>query len=309
MSKKAGSAFDALLESFGTDEDRDLFQSLAEKNPAVREFGLRQDDYSRKLDAHSAELDELQNWRQWRESNWDSAHKMTRAEKLKQDRLDALETEKAELETRLGAMEFGESEMKLEDVEKIALDAMKKNGIDPDRFVSADSLTGKEKEVKDFVLGLNAYTAKASILVPYLNQQHKDEFGSYFDPEEFLAKANEAKTVDLKDFYQRYTAETRMQRMQADADAKVATANKQRDDGIAAERARVDAITEKMKGMGAQGTNPADAEPPQMGPLQRRLLGLDKKDDSGSGAPEVPLGEGAIAAHAAREFINHAAGR
>ena len=139
MAKPTGSAFDALLETFGTDEDRAQFQSLAERNPAVKQFGLRQDDYSRKLDAHDAELKELQGWREWREGNWDSTHKMTKAEKAKQDRLEALETEKAELETKMAAMEIGGSDMTFEDVERIATEAMRKNGIDPNKFVPKEA--------------------------------------------------------------------------------------------------------------------------------------------------------------------------
>ena len=310
MPKKTGSAFDALLDTFGTDDDRELFKQLSERNPAIQEFGLRQDDYSRKLDANRAELTELQSWRQWREANWDSDHQMTRAERAKQERLEALETEKAELETKLASTDLGDG-MTFEEVERIAQEAVRKQGIDPAKFLSADALNKKEGEVMGYVTRLNAVTAQASLLVPYLNEQHKDEFGTRFDPEEFVKAANERGTTDLRAFYKEYTQDERTKRIQTDANAKVKAAQDERDRAIAEERERTATVQARLAGMGTQGGNPADTDSPQMGALQRRMMKLDNPDkgDNGSGAPEVPLGEGAIAAHAAREFANRVAGR
>lgn len=312
MARSTGSAFDALLETFGTDEDRTAFQSLAERNPAVKEFGLRQDDYSRRLNEVQKDLEELNGpggWRNWVKENWDREHKMTKAERAKQERLEALETEKADLEAKLAAMELGGADMTFEDVEKIALDAMKKNGIDPNKFVAKGDLDQRFQQGENYVKNLNAFTANASLLVPYLNSQHEKEFGEQFDPEDFLKAATEAGQTNLKDFYKTFTAETRMKRMQTEADRKVAEAQAERDRGIADAQAKADAAVARVQGMGPQGQNPADAEGPQMGALQRKMLGLDKSKSEGSGAPEVPLGEQGISQYAAREFINRQAGR
>lgn len=100
-----------------------------------------------------------------------------------------------------------------------------------------------------------------------------------------------------------------MKRMQADADARVKAAQDERDAAVAAERQKTTDIAERMKGMGSPNANPADSEGSTMGPLQRKMLGLDKPKDGSSGAPEVPLGEGGVANYAAREFINKQAGR
>jgi hypothetical protein len=309
MAKPTGSAFDALLETFGTDEDRAAFQSLAEKNPKVKEFGLRQDDYSRRLDQNRAELEELQAWRTWKDGNWDSDHKMTKAEKAKQDKLEALEAEKAELETKMAAMEVGGSDMTFEDVERIATEAMKKSGIDPAKFVSTNTLDDRVKEAETYIKNLNAYTADAAILVPYLNAQHQKEFGEMFNPKDFLKAATEAKTTDLEAFYQTFTADTRMKRMQADADAKVKAAQADADAKVAEAQKKADEAVNRLQGMGPQGQNPSDTEGPQMGPLQRKMLGLDVPKEGESKAPETPLGEGGVAQFAAREFINRQAGR
>jgi hypothetical protein len=309
MPRPTGSAFDALLETFGTDEDRAQFQSLAERNPAVRQFGLRQDDYSRKLDAHDAELRELHSWREWRENNWDSSHKMTKAEKAKQDRLEALETEKAELESRMATIEAGGSDMTFEDIEKFTLDVIKKQGLDPNKLVDVDKMDKRFQDGEAYVKNLNAFTANASLLVPYLNDQHKTEFGKMFDPEDFLKAATEAGQVNLKEFYKTFTAETRMKQMEADAQARIAKAQAEADAKVQEAQQKADAAVERLQGMGPRGGNPADTEGPQMGALQKKMLGLDKPKDGGSGAPEVPLGEGGVANYAAREFINRQAGR
>ena len=312
MAKPTGSAFDALLETFGTDEDRAAFQSLAEKNPKVKEFGLRQDDYSRRLDDVRNDLEELNGptgWRNWLKGNWDPVHKKTKAEVAQQERLEALETEKAELETKMAAMEVGGSDMTFEDVERIATEAMKKNGVDPNKFVSTNTLDERVKEAETYIKNLNAYTADAAILVPYLNAQHQKEFGDMFNPKNFLKAATEAKTTDLEAFYQTFTADTRMKRMQADADAKVKAAQDERDAAVTAANKRSEEALNRIQGMGPQGQNPADTEGPQMGPLQRKMLGLDVPKEGESKAPEVPLGEGALAQFAARELINRQAGR
>lgn len=302
MAKKTSSAFDALLETFGNDEDKTLFTQLAEKNPKVMEFGLRQDDYSRKLDEHRTELEELQGWRDWRTANWDPEAKMTKAEREKQTRLETLETEKADLESRIA---LG-GDMSFEDVERFGNEWLKKTGIDPTKLVKTDAFDEKVKGFEQWTRNLNAYTAKAALEVPYLNSKHQQEFGEMFDPEEFLKAANEAGTVDLRGFYNdKYVASKRIDKMKADYDAKL----KEKDDALVAEKKAADERLARVAGMGPQGSgSPTDMEGPTMGPLQKKLLGMEKRDDS-SGAPEVPLGDLGIAAYAAREFNKNAAGR
>lgn len=311
MAKPTGSAFDALLETFGSDEDRTQFQTLAEKNPKLKEFGMRQDDYSRRLDEVKKDLEELNGpngWRDWLKKSWDFDNKMTKAEKAQLDKLEALQAEKAELEAKLGQLELGGTDMTFDEVERIAVEAMKKNGVDPNKLIDADKLDKRFQQGEDYVKQLNAFTANAALLVPYLNDQHKTEFGKMFDPEDFLKAATEAGQPNLKEFYKTFTAETRMKRMQDEADAKVKAAQEERDRAVAEAQDRTDKAIARAQGMGPQGQNPADTEGSNMGALQRKMLGLDKPKE-GSGAPEVPLGEGGISQYAAREFIQKQAGR
>jgi len=309
MPRTPGSAFDALLETFGTDEDRTAFQSLAERNPKVREFGLRQDDYSRQLNDHQKELQELQSWRDWRNTNWDADKKMTKAERVKQERLEALQAERDEIQAKLAAAEIGGSDMTFDDVERIATEAMKKSGFDPNKFVGSDALSAKEKEVRDYMLNLNGSTARMALRVPYLNRKHEKEFGDQFDPDKFIEAATKAGKSDLDEFYEEFTAKTRMDRIKADADEKVRKAQEDADAKVAAANQRVDEQVSRLQGMGKNGANPADTDGSEMGALQRKMLGLNKPKDGDSGAPEVPLGEGGVANYAAREFINRQAGR
>ena len=299
MPKKSSSAFDALLKTFGTEEDQNLFSQLAERNPEVLSYGLRQDDYSRKLDEHRSELEELQSWRSWRENNWDPEVKMTKAEREKQERLDALESEKADLESRIAAG----GDMTFEDVERFGNEWLKKTGIKPDQLVTKDVIDAKTKEFQN----LNAFTAKAALEVPYLNAKHEKEFGDLFDPNDFLKQATEAGQYDLKAFYEgSFVTNKRQEKMKSDYERQL----KEKDEAFAAEKKAAEDRLARMAGMGPQGTgSPADTEGPAMGPLQRKMMGLDKPKPEGRGAPEVPLGDGAIAAHAAREFLNKAAGR
>ena len=255
MAKQSGSAFDALLQTFGDDGDRTTFTALADKNPALREFGLRQDDYSRKLDEHRAELQELQGWREWKQKNWesdptDSTHGWTKAEKQKMERLEALESEKAALEGKLAEVEFGGSDMTFEQIEQIATETMKKHGIDPDKFVPKDTLVQKEKEVGDMVRQMNGITLQAAIDTPYLNQLHAKEFGEYFDPHAFLKAANDAGAVDLRKFYETsFVNEARTNKIKADAEARVKAAQEDKYKAVAEANKRVEEISARAQSM------------------------------------------------------------
>jgi hypothetical protein len=199
--------------------------------------------------------------------------------------------------------------MTFEELEKWGEGFMKKAGIDPGKLVTTDTLKSKEAELAEYVKNLNGFTAKAALQVPYLNREHEREFGSQFDPEEFLKQATEKQRFDLKDFYEKdFVVEKRQAKRDADHKAEIDLLKAEAE---AREKKAMEAAEERMarmQSMGPGGQSPADAEGPQMGAFQRKMLKMDKPGE-GSGAPEVPLGEGGIAAFAAREFVNKLAGR
>lgn len=298
MAKKSVSAFDDLLLTFADEADRQTFNQLAERNPEVLNYGMRQSDYSRRLDEVKDELEDLEKWRAWRRDHYDQEHKMTKTELEKTQQLEALAAEKERLESKL-LLEGGGGDMDFEQLEAWGKEFVTKRGI-----VTTETLKTKEKELTDFVSGMNAFTNEASLIVPFLNRRHEKEFGEMFNPKAFLKEAvDKGHFGDLETFYEKdYVAEARTKKMRSDYDLEL----KKKNDELAAERERADKA-ERAAAAG-QGGSPVDVDGSTMGAFQRNYLGLNKEKD-GSGAPEVELGEGGIAAYAAREFVNRASGR
>jgi hypothetical protein len=296
VAKQNVSAFDELLTTFSTEEDRQAFSTLAERNPAVREFGMRKSDYSRKLDELRDDIDELGKWRSWREQHWDAEHEMTKAELAKQKALEATQEEKERLESQLLLEGMGgDMGSSFEDFDKF----LKEKGV-----ITAADLQGKEKELQDYVAGVNRFSMTASLRVPYLNAKHAKEFGDMFDPDEFVKTAvRQGRFEDMDKFYEeQYATPARTEKQRRESEATL----KAKDEELATERAKREAA--ERTAASVAGGAPVDTDGSTMGALQRRYLGLDKKEE-GSGAPEVELGEGSIATYAAREFANNRAGR
>jgi hypothetical protein len=247
VAKKAGvSAFDEILGSFGSDEDREAFSGLAERNPRIKEYGLRESDYTRFMNENGEKIKELEGWQTWRAQNWDEDRKMTKAEAAKETRLQELQEEKERLERQVAFGGLGGEDMNFAQLEGDLGNWAKEKG-----FVTQDVVKAKEEEFR----GVNQWVLTASVHVPYLNQKHKDEFGELFDPDEFLKEATAKQRFDLR-----------------------------------------------LQGMGPSGMGPTDDGGPQMGAFQKQYLKLDKPEGGSSAAPEVPIGEGGIAAFAARKF-------
>lgn len=301
MAKNAKGAFDEILEKFGTDEDRQSFEVFADKNPFLKESVLRQSDYSRKMDELRDQVSELNEWHEWRQNNWDDDRKMTRTELAKLEKLEALQSEKAALESRLlleggGEMNFAELEAQLNDWGK-------KQGYVTPGDVSK-TLEGKERELREFVTGMNGVTARAATRIPYLMIKHSNEFGAQdlFDPEEFFQKAaQQGQFGDLDKFYEReYAAPARQKKTES---AHIAEVAKLKEEVEAARTAGERAGELKIsQGVGGAGM-PTDGSGPAMAPFQAKYLGLDKPKEVETGAPEVGLGEGGLAAFAANKYL------
>jgi hypothetical protein len=170
-------------------------------------------------------------------------------------------------------------------------------------------MTDKGKQLWEDTQNLHKFTAHAALVVPYLNEKHKEEFGKMFDPEEFLKEAVSKNRYDLKAYYEESVAGKRTEKLKADFETEkqklTADLEKQKQDAVEAAKAEA----ERLKAMGLNGQNPSDLESPSMGAFQKKILKLGQTEDDKSKAPEVALGEGGIAAFAAREFINKQANR
>lgn len=313
--KNSVSAFDELLDGIATPEDREALNAIAERNRILKDSVLMQSDYSRNMNALSEREQKLaeqagyvSEWEQWKNEHWDQEHGMTRAQFQSQVEADRLKTEKDELERKilLGSQE--------NDVDAAALAALEQKLTDKISGQFQATLAAKEEELKTFVRTNNGVTAKMMTDASRIMFEHAKEFdGEILNPDDLLKAAIEKQRYDLPDFYQKeYIADKRTQRTQSQYEAREAKMKAEYDTKMAAQQKDFEERAEKLKGMGSGGQNLSDSGPAEMGAFQRSYLGLNKSTDgiSSNGVPDkAALGEGTIAAIAARNDFDKAAGR
>lgn len=299
MAKKTAvvSAFDELIGQFGDDSDKETFLGLAEKHPFIKEYGLRQSDYSRQLNENKERLEVADEWNDWKVKNWDSEAKMTKQQKAAVEEAERLKQENEGLESRIAAMGSGGEDMTFEQLEQFGKDLIKNNNI-----VTQADILAKQKELEGYVQGVNGVMTKAALTVPFLNQKHDKEFGEMFDPDDFIKQATEKGRYDLKDFYEKeYVVDRRQAKTIEKHQAEIAALTATKDAEIAAAKEHAEAIAARVSGMGAGG-GPADDGGASMGAFQRNYLKLDQQQDDKSKVPDVPLGDGGVAAFAAAKW-------
>lgn len=292
--KQNATAFDEILSSFGTQEDRQALEELANKNPKLKEYGLRQDEFSRRLNAVDQDLQELNGWRKWRDDYWDESKQKTRFELEAEQKAARLAQEKADLESRLA----GGDVASFDEVQQWLQKEMSEKGV-----VTRDVLEAEKKAVEALVMGNNAVLGRAALDVPFLNSKHMQEFGEMFRPRDFIQAANEAKAVDLEQFYEQWVGAKRTDRIKSDYEKQLQAEREAKEKAIADAKAEGRREREAESAMGQNGQNPTDMSGPELGAFQKKYLELGNKGDEGSKAPTVPLGEGGVAAYAANQFI------
>ncbi len=308
-------AFTDLLATFSDEADRKAFEELGNKNPKIRESVLRQSDYSRKMDEVRDQLAELQKWKDWRTKHWDPEKQLTKREIANFERMEQLEAEKEQLEERLLTQNLGHTgdDMTLEQLNQWGETFAKNKGM----VTKADlesTIKAKETELQNFVNNQVKTQAQfetyASLTVPELNIRHTKEFGDPFDSEAFLKEATEKGRFNLKDFYETsFVVGRRSEKLKADHTAELERVKTESEAKVAAAQAELEAAKQRAANMGPNGLIPTDNEGSQMGPLQRKFLKMDEKPPEEGKAPEVPLGEGGIAAFAAKKFLQDQASR
>jgi hypothetical protein len=298
MPKKTSvSAFDDIISQFGDDEDKSTFLGLAEKHPFIKEYGMRQSDYSRQLNENKEKLALADEWNGWKSNHWDDEAQMTKQQKAAVDEAARLKQEKEDLESRIAVMGSGGDEVTFEELEKFGTKLMSEKGL-----ITKADMDAKEAELKGYVTGVNGFMTKAAVTVPYLNAKHQQEFGEMFDPDDFIKVATEKQRYDLKDFYEKdYVVEKRQANIEARHKAAIDKVNADAEVKITEANKRAEEIAARVAGMGAGGMNPSDDGGSAMGGFQKRYLELDKAEATNT-APEVPLGQGAVAAFAAAKW-------
>lgn len=290
---KAPSAFDEILSVFQSDEDRLAFTGLADRYPAIKEYGLRQSDYSRSMQEMDHEKDYLNRWKSWEQENWDGAKGMTKGEVEKAQQLEALQAEKDRLSQLI---EFGSGgEMDFAELEKWGKDFREKNNL-----VSSDIILKEKKALEDKMNALNLFTAQAAVEVPFLNRRYEKEFGDQFDPQQFLKDANEKGRTNLREFYDEWTREARDKKTTESHRLEMERLREETTQQIAKQKEQADAELARLRGM-SPGGSPTDGGE-AISSMKAALLGIKTDKDNTDDAPGAVLGGGGIAAVAAQRF-------
>lgn len=298
MAKKTSvSAFDEIISQFGDDDDKSTFLGLAEKYPTIKEYGMRQSDYSRQLNENKEKFEFVDKWNKWKSENWIDEAEMTKQQKSAVDEAARLKQVTEDLESKIANMGLGGDEVTFEQLEQFGAKL-----ITDKKIVTQADMDAKEAELKGFVTGVNGFMTKAAVTVPYLNAKHQQEFGEMFDPDDFIKVATEKQRYDLKDFYEKdYVVEKRQASIEARHKAAIEKVNADAEVKIAEANRKAEEIAARVAGMGANGMTPSDDGGSSMGGFQRRYLELDKAEKNDA-VPDVPLGQGSVAAYAAAKW-------
>lgn len=304
-------AFEQLLATFADDADRKAFEDLSSKNPKLKESVLLRSDYSRRMDEVKDQIDQLNQWNDWRAKHWDAEKKMTKREVEKISQIEALETEKAQLEEKLlthNPTAQGD-DVTFDQLNQWGEQFAKNKNI----ITKADleKVVGdKEKELQQYVKTQNQFETYAALVTPELNLRHMKEFGEPFKAKEFIKDATEKGQFNLEEFYDNsYVRAKREAKITADHTAELERVKAEAATAVQAAKDEAAAAAQRAAGMGPNGLTPTDNEGSQMGPMQRKFLKQDEKPPEEGKAPDVPLGEGGLAAFAAKKWIQDQANR
>lgn len=285
-------SLESLLNLIENPDDRTALEQLTAKHPKLTET-----------------LTRAQQYEAWAAENWDTDHGMPKVEYRQRQQIADLLRQQAE--QGASGMELSELNQWLDgeikagriltpDAVKQQLDAVKadRQWITP---VLEETIKSREEQYTKYFGELVNTQAKVATMVPYLNQKHLQEYGTLFNPNDFLTKATEAKATDLEAFYGVYTKDAAAKKAEEAEAARKAEVERL----VAEAEARGKKTALQEVALGNNGVNqiPTSDSGPEMGHFQAKLMGLNKV---GEGAPKSPvpdgaeLGKGTIAAAMAR---------
>jgi hypothetical protein len=299
----AKTAWERVLESISDEEDRKALEGIGSKHRVLQDSVLAQSDYSRKMDEVRDKVTLADSWKKWREENWLDSDSMTKAEKHKADQIAELQAERARLQAQveLGA---GENDMTAEELANLLDTRIKERGLvgqsDLDKVIG-----DKTTELQEFVKGTLGFSSQASLVVPYLNQKHQQEFGELFDPVEFVKEATSKQRYDLKDYYDKeFVQGKREAKQKSEFDAQKAKWQEEADAKAKAEFERGKREAEQARVMSQGAQIPTDDTGPQASAWVRKYYqGSNPTEEGAAKPPEgTKLGDDSIARFAAREL-------
>jgi hypothetical protein len=304
------SSFELLLETLPDEEFefkgpvRKAMEELGQKIPKIRDSVLAQSEFSRKMDEVRGDVNLAQQWKKWRDDYWLDEQKMTKSEFEKAEKIQALETD---LETaRQAALGQGD-QMTFEQLGQWSEGFMKDKGLVTNAGLEK-TLKEKETSLTDYVKSYTQPVATAALDVPYIMQKHQAEFGEVLDPKPLVKAAAEKNNFDLRDFYEKdWVVERRQKAMQEKHDAEMKKLQEETDAKLKAAEEKTERL--KAQAMGQNSGGPVDMGGPELGVLQKQLVPSAPADGEAPKIPDVPLGDGSVAAFAAREYMRKQAER
>jgi hypothetical protein len=284
--------FDDLLASITTPEDRQALTEIADRVPVLRDSVMMRSEFSRGMDSLRAEkatvkdqLEFAEQMAQWHKEHWvpdayGQGKGATRRELEAKAQFDRIAEENRQLAAKIEAGENVTFDEINSHVEKLMAD---RGVLGKAEFEK--TAAGFQQNVESMLVG---YTKLATAL-PMVVVNHFKEFGETLDTDKLIEFAAAKGIGDARQAYDGFIQDRRAEKSAAAQAEAIEAAKKQ---------GREEALRER--GMSPDAM-PDDTSGPQMGPFQRRLLGLDK--DKTSSVPEdAELGRGALAAVASREW-------
>lgn len=280
--------FETLLTDIA-EADREIFSGIAERNPGMKTYIADPQKVAR--------VDEVENWYA---ANWDFENNCTKAEHARGLRIQGLEEQLA------AQVASGNNNKEAEAMTFEQLNTFLDEKITEGKVLSPNQMKAELKLVVDAKdAEFNAYinrVAAISTEVPYLNQLHQRDLGEMFDPNDLLTKANEAKAIDLRDYYfKTYSADARTAKAAKESEATAAANTAAL--AAAREEGRKAALQERVGETGLG--NPSSDGEADMGHLQLKLMHRAAPKPGEDGKPveiNSPLGTGITAGIRAREF-------
>ena len=299
-------SFESILRDIHEETDRDSLAILAGKYPSLREYadiGSKYADLAPRLRRlggdqagerfatdPEAPVKLAEAWQEWRDTNWDPDAKMTRAERRKQELLDAAEQKITELEAR------SDTDMSPEEIRamarEVANEALKNNG-----GITAEQLQAKlDKEIipklqSDFNNTLLNFEEVFDQLGP-LVVEHKAEFGESLSAKKVFERMRESAKIGKF-----ITASEAYRDVYGDKISAKSAEARQKELAEAEHRGELKAAKRFAEENAGRSMPVGASEGKRMGPVQRRLQEKMKNQQTG----EAKLGTGAIAAQAAQD--------
>lgn len=295
-------SFSSILAEIAEDTDRDSLAMLAGKYPSIRTYadvgskfveltprlrtfgGERADEY---VNDPSLTLDYAEHWAKWRKANWDEDFKGTRAERMKQEKLEQAEAKILELEAR------SNTDMTPEEIralaKEVAAETLKTGGVLTEAQLETKMGEFAARQRGEFNANLLQFEDVFDQLGP-LVVEHKAEFGESLSARKVFDKMREKGfSGTASDAYKQVYGDKINAKS---AEARTAELKAEREAGALEERKRLAAENSgRAMPVGA-------SEGRKMGPVQRKVMERAKSEDTGN----YKLGSGAISAKASQEY-------